>query len=482
MNGGAPPSPEPRREFQRVGLTPDRHPPDLAGHSRAERGTPSCCAYSGESLCGCGDYLVVWHVAYMLSDVPAMPEWVLELTVPVAPEHVGERLTNRRARPHRLREHGLGVSDVEGQHHRRAANRGWSEHPHLGELVGEVQQAVGNPQLDRHQPSIRYGDPAYLLATKGRAIEGDSALSTSNDNVWSDRHKPSVWRRHPEFLNVVANYPSHMRTDPVRVWRAAEAGPVLLMAGQTTHYAIEPRGEYVFGIVAGKPMRSRRGRERRLIAPGQLVAWDPSNAHAGAAIDGQPWTSRLILVETADLAALAGDQESPLPADIAFPQPALSDPELARDFLQMHRALESPTTRLEHDQRIAEWLGALIERSSAVRPTRSHLSAHDNWALHVAYDYLRDRPERNVGLDELAAAAGIGKFRLIRLFRERTGLPPHALQLAHRIRKARRLLESGESIADVAAATGFADQSHLHRHFQRSLGLTPGEYRRSFNP
>jgi hypothetical protein len=43
-----------------------------------------------------------------------MPEWVLELTVPVAPEHVGERLTNRRARPHRLREHGLGVSDVEG--------------------------------------------------------------------------------------------------------------------------------------------------------------------------------------------------------------------------------------------------------------------------------------------------------------------------------------------------------------------------------
>ena len=87
-----------------------------------------------------------------------------------------------------------------------------------------------------------------------------------------------------------------MRADQVRVWRAAEASAVLLMAGQTTHYAIEPRGEYVFGIVAGKPMRSRRGRERRLIGPGQLVAWDPSNSHAGAAVDGQPWTSRLIIV------------------------------------------------------------------------------------------------------------------------------------------------------------------------------------------
>ena len=76
--------------------------------------------------------------------------------------------------------------------------------------------------------------------------------------------------------------------------------------------------------------------------------------------------------------------------------------------------------------------------------------------------------------------AGIGKFRLIRLFRERTGLPPHALQVAHRIRAARRLLEAGETIAETAAATGFADQSHLHRHFQRSLGLTPGEYQTRF--
>jgi AraC-like DNA-binding protein len=273
-----------------------------------------------------------------------------------------------------------------------------------------------------------------------------------------------------------------MGTEQVRVWRAAQEDPFLLMAGETTHYAIEPRGEYVFGIVAGRPMRSRRGREHRLIQPGQLVAWDPSNAHSGAAVDGQPWTSRLIIIEIADLAALTSDHESALPADIAFPEPALSDRQLAGDFLQLHRALELPTTRLEHDQRLAEWLRALIERSSAVRPPRSPLNPHDDRALRLACDYLADRPERNVGLDELAAAAGIGKFRLIRLFRERTGLPPHALQVAHRVRKARRLLEAGETIAAIAAATGFADQSHLHRHFQRSLGLTPGEYRRRINP
>lgn len=269
-----------------------------------------------------------------------------------------------------------------------------------------------------------------------------------------------------------------MASEPVRMWRPAEEERVLLMAGQTTHYAIEPRGEYVFGIVSGQPMRSRRGRERRLVQPGQLVAWDPSQAHAGWAAAGRPWTSRLMVVEVADLATLAGDQESDPLADVAFPEPVLSDPQLAASFLRLHIALDTRATRLERDERLAQWLCTLIERASAVRVTRPALTARDDRGLRLALDYLGDRPERNVGLDELAAAAGIGKFRLIRLFRERTGLPPHALQVAHRVRAARRLLEAGHTIAETAAATGFADQSHLHRHFRRSLGFTPGEYQR----
>jgi AraC-like DNA-binding protein len=32
---------------------------------------------------------------------------------------------------------------------------------------------------------------------------------------------------------------------------------------------------------------------------------------------------------------------------------------------------------------------------------------------------------------------------------------------------------------DVAPAAGFTDQSHLHRHFRRRLGLTPGQYARA---
>jgi AraC-like DNA-binding protein len=271
-----------------------------------------------------------------------------------------------------------------------------------------------------------------------------------------------------------------MAREQVRMWRPADEDRVLLMAGQTTHYAIEPRGEYAIGVVTRQPMRSRRGRERRLVLPGQLVAWDPSGAHAGTALDAQPWTARLMIVEVAGLAQIAGDGEVGVLADVAFPEPVISDPRLAGDFLALHTAMETPATRLERDERLAEWLRALTDRSPDARPRRSPLSPGDDKALRLARDYLADQPERNISLDELATAAGIGKFRLIRLFRQHTGLPPHALQLAHRIRSARRLLEAGQTIAEAAAASGFADQSHLHRHFRRSLGVAPAEYQRRF--
>ncbi len=51
-----------------------------------------------------------------------------------------------------------------------------------------------------------------------------------------------------------------------------------------------------------------------------------------------------------------------------------------------------------------------------------------------------------------------------------------------RVRLAQRLLRSGLRPAAAAVAAGFADQSHLHRHFARIVGVTPGAYARAVRP
>ena len=131
-----------------------------------------------------------------------------------------------------------------------------------------------------------------------------------------------------------------------------------------------------------------------------------------------------------------------------------------------------PIARIRPTGTLTEWLHDLAGPRAPL--------TRDDPALQRARDYLGDRLPDQVTLDELAAAAGTDKFRLVRLFRAATGMPPHRYQLAQRIRLARRMLERGVPIAEVAAATGFADQSHLHRHFRRGLDLTPREYARRF--
>ena len=72
------------------------------------------------------------------------------------------------------------------------------------------------------------------------------------------------------------------------MWRPADEDRVLLMAGRPRGYAIEPRASTSSGSSAGQPMQSRRGTNDGIVRPGQFVAWDPSGAHAGAAVDGRP--------------------------------------------------------------------------------------------------------------------------------------------------------------------------------------------------
>lgn len=67
--------------------------------------------------------------------------------------------------------------------------------------------------------------------------------------------------------------------------------------------------------------------------------------------------------------------------------------------------------------------------------------------------------------------------QLVRLFNQRVGMPPHAFLGQLRLTRACRLLRSGSSIAVAAVDSGFFDQSALTRHFRRSFGVTPRQYR-----
>ncbi len=95
-----------------------------------------------------------------------------------------------------------------------------------------------------------------------------------------------------------------------------------------------------------------------------------------------------------------------------------------------------------------------------------------------ARDYLCAHIGDNIGLAELAQALETDRFTLSRSFKHAFGMTPHAWLVQLRLARARTLLARGMMPAEVAAALGFADQSHLGRWFQRAYRLSPAHYRR----
>lgn len=95
-----------------------------------------------------------------------------------------------------------------------------------------------------------------------------------------------------------------------------------------------------------------------------------------------------------------------------------------------------------------------------------------------ALDCMRACYDEPLSLARLAAEAGVSKFHFVRLFRAATGETPHGHLVRLRMRAARRLLRDTDlSVADVAAACGYASAPHFARVFARHAGCPPTEWR-----
>jgi AraC-like DNA-binding protein/quercetin dioxygenase-like cupin family protein len=88
--------------------------------------------------------------------------------------------------------------------------------------------------------------------------------------------------------------------------------------------------------------------------------------------------------------------------------------------------------------------------------------------------------ESGAKVRDIASAIGLCRQGFIRKFNRQIGMSPHAYCLMRNLNNARALLRQGEAIAEVAAETGFADQSELGRYFHRAFGTTPGLYRKQY--
>jgi AraC-like DNA-binding protein len=267
--------------------------------------------------------------------------------------------------------------------------------------------------------------------------------------------------------------------DVIEVWHPADLPQLELRRGFGVARPV-PRHwheEYQFCLIqSGSSQLEYRGTNYPT-PPASLFMVHPGEVHSNRAHESSGCSYRTLFVDAELMRSAAaevfGRESSILPF---LPTAVTSDTGILRQYLNLHFAMEQSSSSLEREGLLTDLLASLISRFVENRPALRSLG-HERQAVKLAWSYLMEHYVDNISLRELARIAGLSPFHFSRVFSEAFGMPPHSFQTQLRVSRAKALLRLGRSISEVACETGFADQSHLNRHFKRLVEPSPGRYR-----
>lgn len=270
-----------------------------------------------------------------------------------------------------------------------------------------------------------------------------------------------------------------MANDWLELRQHADTGIETIRAHFEGH-AYDPHwhDSYLVGITLSGTQEFHCRRERHRSTPGDAFLLEPGEIHDGdAPVEGGFTYLTFYLDEVWLSSTLRGLYESvPCSYSLHFSRTMAREPQLAGAIARTFHALHSEEMRIVQQSTMDDLLGQLTRHSQWRKRLPSHLQSAA--VAHRARDYLHAHMGDNIGLSDLARETGTDRFTLTRCFKREFHLSPHAWLIQLRLANARSMLARGEQPASVAAALGFADQSHLGRWFQRAYRLSPAHYRK----
>jgi AraC-like DNA-binding protein len=255
--------------------------------------------------------------------------------------------------------------------------------------------------------------------------------------------------------------------------------------GRAVCYAKHSHETFSIGAVTGGRSVYVNRHTREWVGAGAVVMMNPDDVHACNPVADERWSYLMLHVDVAWLANLQHELGfSKNHTFCAFSQTMTPDPALFDGLNRLHAILVDVDVDVDVDAD-AETLrkqSAAVTFFSAVQQKLNPASLPpDDDASHQltrAAEFIAENCTQSLTLDDVCKAADLSASHLIRAFKRRYGMTPHAYLINRRIQYSREQLRRGRLIADVALDAGFADQAHLQRTFKRLVAATPGQYRR----
>jgi AraC family transcriptional regulator len=240
----------------------------------------------------------------------------------------------------------------------------------------------------------------------------------------------------------------------------------------------------VTALLAGR-MSGTIGEELFELSSGESALTNVGQSHSANALEVEFVSIGVSPVMVNELVAEIGLMGTS--ADIVFRNSLITDETLTR----YARAVvsEMAAEQVGH----AAMLDALV-RQMVIHLLRCHLTVRKSDQIELsragpvdrrlrrAIEFMHDNFEREIAVEEIAAAAYLSEYHFARFFKQISGVTPHAYLANLRLERARRLLaETALPISEIASMVGYQSQSHFTKMFKSITGVTPRVYRESAN-
>lgn len=227
---------------------------------------------------------------------------------------------------------------------------------------------------------------------------------------------------------------------------------------------------------SGGEQYSHRG-HTDVLEPGDFSIVAPGEVHANRTLDHSARSLMTYYIQPARLQSLVRDVGGIARGSFMFKTGFYRDPECLELLAKLFGVLHRSPSLLAKESALLEVFFLLAKRH-AIAGIQEPAIGNERTRVQKIIEVFQRELAGDLSIGELAGRFNCTPFHLIRFFKKEIGLTPYACLLRLRLERARELMTEGRPIVDIALETGFADQSHLNRHFKSLYGITPGQFKR----
>ena len=257
-------------------------------------------------------------------------------------------------------------------------------------------------------------------------------------------------------------------SDRVRIGSGAEGIERLEAHFHGQAFSPHRHDTYAIGITLAGVQTFRFRGERWHCLPGQCHILHPDEMHDGGAATEAGFGYRMAYVDPRLIQEALGGRPLPFVG-----HPVVDAARLPTGLVDEIWNIDEDIDGVGRVAFAAELADLLVDVASPAAKTSAPFALG---SLSRVREVIAADPARRHSIEALERVSGLDRWTLARQFRAAFGTSPSHFRTMRQLDCVRRSLRLGTPLAEASAEAGFADQSHMSRHFKKAYGLTPGEW------